>query len=90
MTTPIPTASQGQADDILFRAAHEVGWTPPKGSAESIAQWCLEQCAHIAGGQDREHAQNAVRSALEAAHNGNMEYALAGLRVAHQATQGGV
>ena len=75
---------------ILLQAANEVGWAPPAGSAEAIAAWCKKQCACIAGGQDREHAENAVQSALEAAHNGNMEYALAGLRVAHQATQGGV
>jgi hypothetical protein len=75
---------------ILLQAANEVGWTPPGGSAEAIAAWCKAQCACIAGGQDREHAENAVQSALEAAHNGNMEYAVAGLRVAHQATKGGI
>jgi hypothetical protein len=76
--------------EIMLQAANEVGWAPPGGDAESIAAWCKRQCARIAGGQDREHAENAVQGALEAAHHGNMEYAVAGLRVAHQATRGGL
>ena len=78
------------ANTIMLEAAQKVGWAPPPGDAQSIARWCEQQCKCIAGGQDREHAQNAVRSALEAAEQGNLEYAVAGLRVAHQATQGGV
>lgn len=75
---------------LLREACTAVGWSPPPGDADAITSWCLDRCKTIAGGQDREHAQNAVRGAREAARAGNLEYAVAGLRVAQQATSGGV
>jgi len=74
------------ASEILRAAALEVGWEPPEGDEDAIARWCLAQLRVIAGGQDRDHAANAVRSALDAARAGNAEYATAGLRIARDAT----
>ena len=73
------------AIEILREAARKVGWELPEGDEETIRRWCLEQLRVIGGAQDREHAANAVRSAIEAAHAGNVEYATAGLRIARRA-----
>ncbi len=72
--------------EILLEAAHAVGWDPPDGDVDAIARWCREQLHAIAGGQDREHAANTLRSAVDAARAGNVEYARAGLRMARDAT----
>lgn len=68
---------------LLIQAARDIGWPLPENepidSIEAFQRACFARLDHIQGGQDRAHAKNGVRSAITAAHEGNAEYARAGL-----------
>ncbi|GAC1580033.1 MAG: hypothetical protein NVS3B20_26360 [Polyangiales bacterium] len=73
------TETHETARDILLNAAHKLGWEPPATTDVEIIAWCTRQIAQIPGGQDRDHALNALREAHDAARKGNEAYARGGL-----------
>ncbi len=68
-----------EAARTLLEAARSIGWPIPEGSMEEIEAACMRVVDEIKGAQDRSHARNGIRSAIEAAHAGNAEYVRAGL-----------
>lgn len=69
-------------ETLLFAEAQRLGFRlPPRAqdSVEAFEAACLARLQPIEGGQDHAHARNGIRSAIEAARQGNAEYARAGL-----------
>lgn len=69
-------------ETLLYDEAQRLGFELPPSAAETIhafTQACLARLSHIEGGQDHAHAWNGVRSAIDAAREGNVEYVRAGL-----------
>lgn len=67
---------------MLFEEAQRLGFRLPASAADTVEEFqraCLARLSHVKGGQDHAHAWNGIRSAIEAAKAGNVEYARAGL-----------
>lgn len=67
---------------LLFEEAQRLGFRLPESASETLEAFeraCLSRLATIEGGQDHAHAWNGIRSAIDAARDGNAEYARAGL-----------
>ncbi len=74
-----PMATEATARELLLRAARRIGWTmSDDASIEQIRDEAFARLDRIAGGQDRAHAKNGIRSAVAAALEGNAEYVDAG------------
>jgi hypothetical protein len=69
-----------KARALLVDAARSMGWDLSSASSLREIEHELRRCvARIEGAQDREHAENGIRSALEAAQMGNAAYVAGGL-----------
>lgn len=69
-------------ETMLFAEAQRLGFRLPPRAADSVEAFeaaCVSRLAPIEGGQDHAHARNGILSANEAARQGNVEYARAGL-----------
>ena len=72
--------SDDSARDLLAEAAHAIRWSiPDAATLEELEAACMKKVDGIKGGQDRSHAKNGIRSAVEYAKAGNAEYVRAGL-----------
>lgn len=69
-------------ETLLYEEAQRLGFELPPSAAETIDAFikaCLARLHQIEGGQDHAHAWNGIRSAIDAAREGNAEYVRAGL-----------
>ncbi len=66
--------------ELLMSAAREIGCgLPPVATLEEFEAACSKVLDHIQGRQDRDHARNGLRVAIEAARAGDAAHARGGL-----------